>query len=90
MNALLAPDQPLSPELVLVLPPELRAEVLARLPTPVWPLPRPRVLTVSPTGDPVARSLGRIVVSRAAQLAQIFVAITFLTVAMSLIAHALR
>ena len=90
MNVLLATDEPLSPELVLVLPPELRAQVLARLPTLVWPPPRPRVLTVSPAGDPVARTLPRILVSRAVKLAQIFVAITILTVAMSVIAHALR
>ena len=85
-----APDEPLSPELVLVLPPELRAQVLARLPAPVWAPPWPRVLAVSPAGDPVARTLGRIVVSRAAQLAQIFVALTILTFAMSIVAHALR
>ena len=86
----LAPDEPLSPELVLVLPPELRAQVLARLPAPVWPSPRPRVRAVSPVGDPVARILGRILVSRAAQLAQIFVAITILTLAMSVVARACR
>jgi hypothetical protein len=35
----LAPDEPLSPELVLVLPPELRAETIARLGPAVWPKP---------------------------------------------------
>jgi hypothetical protein len=38
----LEPDEPLSPELVLVLPPELRAQALARLGPPVWPAPRSR------------------------------------------------
>ena len=90
MNVSLAPGEPLSPELVLVLPPELRAQVLARLPIPVRPPPRPHVLTISPVDDPAARTLGRIVVLRAAQLTQIFVAVTILTLAMSLIAHAVR
>ena len=88
--SLLAPEEPLSPELVLVLPPELRAQVLARLPAPVWPAPRPRVPAVSHPGDPVARTLGRIVVSRATQLAQIFAALTILTLALSVVAHAVR
>ena len=39
----LAPDEPLSPELVLVFSPELRAQALARLPAPVWTTPRPRL-----------------------------------------------
>ena len=85
----LAPNEPLSPEIVLVLPPELRAQALARLPAPVW-WPRPRVLAVSPAGDPVARTLRRILVSRAEQLAGIFVAITVLTIAMSVVARAFR
>jgi hypothetical protein len=38
--AQLAPDEPLSPELVLVLPPELRARAIATLAEPVWPTPR--------------------------------------------------
>ena len=89
--SLLAPDERLSPELVLVLPPELRAQVLARLPAPVWPPPRLPVLTLAtPVDDPVARTLGRIVVSRATQLAQIFAALTILTLALSVVAHAVR
>jgi hypothetical protein len=88
--ALLAPDEPLSPELVLVLPPELRAQVLARLPAPVWLRPRPRVIAVSAAGNPAARTLGRILVARTEQLARIFVAITILTIAMSVVARALR
>ena len=88
MNVSLAPGEPLSPELVLVLPPELRAQVLARLSTPAWP--PPRVLATAPVDDPGARTLGRIVVLRAAQLTQIFVAVTILTLAMSLVARAVR
>ena len=85
----LAPDEPLSPELVLVLPPELRAQVLARLLVPVWPAPRSRVLA-PPAGDRVARILGRALVLRAVHLAQIFVAITILIFAMSVMAKGFR
>jgi hypothetical protein len=42
----LAPAEPLSPELVLVLPAELRARAIAALGDPVWPEPRPRVAQV--------------------------------------------
>ena len=45
----LAPEEPLSPELVLVLPPELRAEALARLPQPVWQKAQSRV-AAAPVG----------------------------------------
>lgn len=38
----LAPDEPLSPELVLVLPSELRACAIAALGDPVWPIPKRR------------------------------------------------
>jgi hypothetical protein len=88
----LAPDEPLSPELVLVLPPELRAQVVAGLPAPVWAIPRLRVVSASPSvvAEPVTRPLGRVVVSRARQLALVFVAITLVTLAMSLVAHAVR
>ena len=88
----LAADEPLSPELVLVLSPELRAEVLARLPAPVWPTPPRR-----PVGAPAAAnvgqfepSLGAILVSRVVQLAAIFVAVTIVILAMSLVANAMR
>ena len=84
----LAPDEPLSPELVLVLPPELRAQALARLLAPVWA--QQRVADVAPARDPIGRTLGRILVSRAASLAQVFVAITILILAMSVIAQAMR
>jgi hypothetical protein len=87
----LALDEPLSPELVLVLPPELRARVLAGLGPPVWPTPRPLVRAAStPIDEPVVRSLGAVVVARAVQLGLIFVAVTILTVALSLVAEAVR
>jgi hypothetical protein len=35
-----APDEPLLPELVLVLPPEIRGQILASLGPPRWPMPR--------------------------------------------------
>jgi hypothetical protein len=38
----LAPEEPLSPELVLVLPPDLRLRAIAALGEPVWPTPRPQ------------------------------------------------
>lgn len=89
---LLEPNERLSPELVLVLPPELRAQVLAGLPLPFWPAPRPRVRAVSTTGRaaPIPRRLDRILDSRVAQLALIFAAVTILTLAMSVVAQAFR
>jgi hypothetical protein len=87
----LAPDEALSPELVLVLSPALRAQAVARLGAPVWPAPRQRVSAVeSAPADPFERSLGQILVARVVQLGVMFVAVTALTVAMSLAAHALR
>ena len=87
----LAPDEPLSPELVLVLPPELRAQALARLGAPVWPAPRFRVIE-APTQprEPFARSLGVAVGARVAQLGLIFAAVTVATLAMWFVAHAVR
>jgi hypothetical protein len=90
----LAPNEPLSPELVLVLPAELRAQVLADLGPPVWPRPRPRVRPAPPPPTPAAaddafaRSIGRILVARVAQLAAIFVLVTILVLAMTLVANA--
>lgn len=88
----LAPDEPLSPELVLVLPPELRAQVLARLGPPARPVPPRRA--AQPPAPTVARpdapSLGALLVARVAQLALIFVAVTILVLAMSLVASAMR
>lgn len=47
-------DEPLSPELVLVLPPEERAQALAALGPPVWPLPRLRVVPPpAPADEPL-------------------------------------
>jgi hypothetical protein len=89
--AQLAPDEPLSPELVLVLSPELRAQALARLGPPVWPAPRPRVIeTPAPAGEPLVRSLGLLVAARVVQLGLIFAAVTIITLAMSLVANAFR
>lgn len=87
----LLPDEPLSPELVLVLPPELRAQALARLGAPVWPAPRPRAVEVAPAVDePLARALGGVLATRVAQLGLIFAAVTIVTLAMSVVAHAVR
>jgi hypothetical protein len=88
----LAPDEPLSPELVLVFSPELRAQVLARLGAPVWPTPPRRAVgTAAPeVGEAFAPSLGAILVARVGQLALVFVLVTALVLAMSLVAHAMR
>lgn len=109
----LAPDEQLSPELVLVLPPELRAEVIASLGPPVWPAPRPRapeappvlaptpesvlaslpapVLAAPPVADDsFARQLGALIGARFAQLGLIFAIVTIVTLALSLVAHAVR
>jgi hypothetical protein len=88
----LAPDEPLSPELVLVLSPELRAQALARLGPPVRPTPRRR--TADPPAPalegPVAPSVAALLVARVGQLALIFVAVTILVLVMSLVASAMR
>jgi hypothetical protein len=89
----LAPDEPLSPELVLVLSPELRAQALARLPAPVWATPRrPPLVKVATTAidEPFTQSLGGMLVARVTQLALVFAAVTILTLAMSLVANAMR
>ena len=88
----LAPDEPLSPELVLVFTPALRAQALAGLPAPVWATTRRRPLAAPspPAGGPAERSLGEMLVVRVAHLALIFVAVTILTLAMSLVAQAVR
>jgi hypothetical protein len=89
----LPPDEPLSPELVLVLSPELRAQALASLGAPVWPTPRPRVSAAPPVvavREPFARSLGVVMAARVMQLGLIFGAVTILTLAMSVVAHAVR
>jgi len=87
----LAPNEPLSPELVLVLSPQLRAQALAKLGAPVWPAPQPRIAVAStPIDEPFAQSLGEIVVGRVIQLGLIFVLVTALTLVMSVVAHAVR
>ena len=97
----LAPDEPLSPELVLVLPPELRAQALANLPPPVWLTPPRRAVSQPPAPVvpqppiPVVErslvpSLGAILVSRIVQLAAIFAVVTIVILAMSLVANAMR
>ena len=96
----LAPDEPLSPELVLVLPPELRAQALARLGPPAWPKPRLRTVEapaaaviqvpVAPATEPHGPTLGVLLVARVGQLALVFIAVTILVLAMSLVANAMR
>jgi hypothetical protein len=101
----LAPGEPLSPELVLVLPAELRAEAIARLGPPAWPAPRPRALHQPPARPapplrladapaaarpPLVRSVGAALGARVVQLALIFVGVTVVTLTMSLVAHAFR
>ena len=88
----LAPNEPLSPELVLVLTPELRAQALARLGPPVWPTPRRRAVDSPALAVPesLAPSLGAMVGARVLQLALVFVAVTILVLAMSLVANAMR
>ena len=105
-------DEPLSPELVLVLPPDLRAQALALLGPPVWPAPRLRVVEApaplveapaplveapaplveapAPLDAPFGRSLGGLLAARVVHLGVIFVAVTLVTLAMSVVAHAVR
>ena len=91
-------DEPLSPELVLVLPPDLRAQALALLGPPVWPVPRLRVVEApaplveapAPLDEPFGRSLGGLLAARVVHLGVIFVAVTLVTLAMSVVAHAVR
>ena len=98
-NTQIAPDEPLSPELVLVLSPEERAQVLAALGPPVWPIPRLRVVARpapvdepfdEPFDEPLGPSLKKLVAARLVSLGVIFIAATVLTLTLSLVAHALR
>jgi hypothetical protein len=87
----LAPDEPLSPELVLVLPPELRARALACLAPPVWAKPRPAVPALPPpAGESLKRALGAVLLPRVAQLVLFFVSVTVLTLVLSGVASAFR
>jgi hypothetical protein len=87
----LAHDEPLSPELVLVLPPEERAQALAALGPPVWPVPQLRVVAPpTPVAELPEPSITRLVAARLVSLVVIFAAVTILTLALSLVAHALR
>jgi hypothetical protein len=87
----LTPGEPLSPELVLVLSPELRAQALAALGPPQWPAPRRRAVEAKASvREPFARAIGEVVAARAVQLALVFVLVTAVTLVMSLVAHALR
>jgi hypothetical protein len=88
----LAPDEPLSPELVLVFPPELRAQAHARLGPPARPTPRPRTVEVPPVvvDQPYTPSVRALLVARVGQLALIFIAVTILVLAMSIVANAMR
>lgn len=88
----LAPDEPLSPELVLVFPPELRAQALARLGAPIWPTSLPRAVEAPAPAvpGPAVPSLGAMLVARVGQLALVFVVVTILVLVMSLVANAMR
>ncbi len=92
MSTQLASDGPLSPELVLVLPPEVRARVLAGLGPPVWPTPRLRAAerAAATAVEPLAPSVGAMLVARIGQLALIFVVVTLVVLAMALVANAMR
>lgn|GEM_PF-1502765 len=104
-----ASHEPLSPELVLVLPLDVRAEVLASLGPPAWPEPSWSALGQPPeshrrdaarltqTDEAIpgadrrfARTLGIVAATRVAQLAVIFLAVTLVTLALSVVAQAFR
>jgi hypothetical protein len=85
----LAQDEPLSPELVLVLPPELRRHALAKLGPPVWLTARPRVLVApAPPAESFVRLVGAAVGARVVPLALIFIVVTIATLVLSLVAQA--
>lgn len=83
-------DPPLSPELVLVLPPELRAEAIADLGPPDWPVPRQPVAGAPAARTGAARELGTMLLVRVIGLALIFVGMTALTLILSAVAGAVR
>ena len=92
----LAPGEPLSPELVLVLPPELRANALAQLDPPEWAKPewaKPRPSVRAPTPPPensLTRTLGAVLLPRMAQLMLTFVVVTVFTLFLTAVANAVR
>lgn len=87
----LAPGEPLSPELVLVLPPELRANALAQLDPPEWAKPRPSVRAPKPPPEnSLTRTLGALLLPRVAQLMLTFVVVTVLTLILTAVANAVR
>jgi hypothetical protein len=88
----LAPGEPLSPELVLVLPPELRAKALAQLDPPEWAKPRSsvRAPTPPPLENSLTRTLGAVLLPRVAQLMLTFVVVTVLTLSLTAVANAVR
>lgn len=99
MNIELAPDEPLTPELVLVFPPKLRAQALARLGPPRWPAPDNRVAArpldvneppARSTDESTALTLGVMLVARIGQLALVFAIVTIIVLVMSLVADAMR
>jgi hypothetical protein len=91
VNIEFEPGEPLSPELVLVLPPELRAKALAGLASPAPPEPRNLVeVTPPPADDSLTRTLAAVLSAHVVQLVLIFVAVTAFTLALSAVANAVR
>jgi hypothetical protein len=85
------PGEPLSPELVLVLPPELRAVALARLGPPEWAEPLPSVRAATPPAENrLGQAVGAVLLPRMAQLMLTFVVVTALTLILSAVANADR
>jgi hypothetical protein len=84
-------EEPLSPELVLVLPPELRAQAIDRLGAARWSTPRPGPVTGDlPRTDSLIRTVGVVVSGRVIQLALVFIAVAALTLVLSAVANAVR
>jgi hypothetical protein len=92
----LAADEPLSPELVLVLPPALRAEAIARLQSVAGSTLRPaappaaRATEATAGGASFGRALAALAAARLLQLATIFLAVSALTLVLSVVAQAVR
>jgi hypothetical protein len=83
----LAPEEPLSPELVLVLPAELRTEALARTPPPIWLEARPPVAVPPPSSQQsLTRMLATVFLPRVAQFMLIFVLVTVLILTLATVA----